>query len=100
MHLKLLLFSRTKFHKVDTHISVRVSAGVLGRYFCSFRLFVLFRPLLEFGLFLMDHSKILVQDFCLGGNLVEKIDLMLKSFIGEVPLSTILSRRHKLYIYT
>ena len=81
LHLKLPLLSGTEFHKVDTHIRVRVSVRVLIRYCCSFRLFVLFSPLLEFGFFLMDHSKILVQDFCLGGILAEKIDLMLKFFI-------------------
>ena len=67
LHLKLLLLSWTKLHKVETHISVRVSAGVLGRYFCSFRLLVLFRPLLEFVLFLINHREVLVQDFALGG---------------------------------
>ena len=39
--LKLMLFSGTEFYEIDTRISVRVSAGVLRRYFCSFRLLVL-----------------------------------------------------------
>ena len=83
---KLMLFSRAEFHKVNTYISVRVSVRVLRRYCCSFRLLVLFSPLLEFGFLLMDHSKILVQDFCLRGILAEEINLMLKFFIGKVLL--------------
>src|SRR5919107_6113354 len=78
---ELLLLRRTEFKQVDTNIRVRVSVRVLRRYCCSFRLLVLFSPLLEFGFLFVEHSKVLVQNFALGGMLAEEIDLMLKSLV-------------------
>src|SRR5688572_5143139 len=80
---KLLLLRRTEFKQVDTQFRVRVSVRVLRRYCCSFRLLMLFGPLLEFGFLFMEYSKVLVQDLAFRSILAEEIDLMLKSFIDE-----------------